>query len=254
MASRYTELYSPIVALILIILAWQEVVTYFHVPTYALPSPYLITLAIVSPKINWVQAIWSTLAETIGGFVLSIVFGMPVAILSVYSTWFRRTVYPLIVAIQVVPKVGLAPILFIVMGFGFVPRAVITFLVAFFPVIINTADGLNALDLDSVYLMRSLGASQFQLFSMARLPNALPQIFTGLKVAITLALVGAVVAEFVQANSGLGYELLNALFVLNTIQAFAALVILSILGGLLFLVFVVLERYSISWYRKSKEQ
>lgn len=183
---------------------------------------------------------------------MAAVIGIPLAIALMYSVWFNRVAYPIILLFQVIPKVALAPLIFLLMNFGLIPRIIVTFLVAFFPIIIDTLAGLNSLEPDYVDLLRSVGANNYQIFTLARLHNAFPQIFAGLKVSITLALIGAIVAEFVQSNSGLGYILLEAMANGSTVTAFGAIVLLAIMGVGLYLIFVVLERMTTGWYIRSK--
>lgn len=237
---------------VLFIVAWQVYVVVFRIPSYLIPTPVSIFYTLISPSHAWLSNSWTTFYETVAGFALAAVIGLPLSIGLMYSTWFSRVAYPIILFFQVIPKIALAPLIFILMGFGIIPRIVVTFLVAFFPIIIDTLAGLNSLEPDYVDLLRSLGSSNYQIFTMARLQNALPQMFSGFKVSITLALVGAVVAEFVQANSGLGYILLEAMSFGSSVTAFASIVLLSIIGVGLFLIFVILERLTTGWYVRSK--
>ncbi len=252
-SKNYLNFLPSIFAVVVAVVVWQITVTTLQIPIYELPAPSDILAAFYVPHMDWLANLWATSFETVAGFGLSILIGIPLAIALSFSIWFNRTVYPLIIALQVIPKVALAPIIFLILGFGVFPRVVITFMVAFFPVVIDTMTGLGSLEPDYVDLFKSLGSSKLQIFTMARLPNAMPSIFSGLKIAITLALIGAVVAEFVQANSGLGYLLLNALQFGNSPEAWAALVSLGILGGVLFMIFEGLERLTTGWYIKSRQ-
>ena len=240
------------VVVILFLIAWQAYVVLFHVPSFLLPPPTSIATILASPSGDWFGNSWTTLYETIAGFVMAAVIGIPLAIALMYSVWFNRVAYPIILLFQVIPKVALAPLIFLLMNFGLIPRIIVTFLVAFFPIIIDTLAGLNSLEPDYVDLLRSVGANNYQIFTLARLHNAFPQIFAGLKVSITLALIGAIVAEFVQSNSGLGYILLEAMANGSTVTAFGAIVLLAIMGVGLYLIFVVLERMTTGWYIRSK--
>jgi NitT/TauT family transport system permease protein len=250
---RILDVIVPIATVFVAIVIWQEVTQIFKIPLFILPSPLNILNALTSHSFNWVGDSWSTTYETVAGFILAAAVGIPLAIALVYSQWLSRVMYPVILFFQVVPKVALAPIIFVMIGFGFFPRVVIVFLIVFFPIVIDTMAGLRALDPIYVDLMRSLGFSNFHIFIKARLPNSLPFIFSGFKIAITLALIGAVVAEFVQANVGLGNILLSSMTTGQTPATFASVFLLSIIGAILYLVFSGLERVMSGWYIRSKQ-
>jgi NitT/TauT family transport system permease protein len=238
--------------IVAMIAAWQILETFIGIPIYLLPSPYEIMRALVSSNTNWLLNIWITMSETLGGFLLSIAVGLPLGLLLVSSRAVYKTLYPLIVAFQVLPRVAIAPIVFLVIGFGGLPIIIIAFMTAFFPVLLDTLLGLRALDPNYEDLLRSLGATKWQIFSTARLPYAMPYIFNGLKIAMTFSLIGAIVAEFVQSDAGLGYVLLLGLQNLGTPTAFAALTLLTIMGLGLYVATLASERAAIPWYTRSK--
>jgi len=251
--SSITQFLPSIGAIVAAVIVWQAAVALLSIPAYLLPSPSDIFATLVSSNIDWATNTWVTFYESALGFLLSAAIGVPLSIAMVYSTWLNKTLSPLILAMQIVPKVAIAPILVILFGFGDLPRVLVAFLVAFFPVIIDTTAGLNALDPDYIDLLRSLGSSEVQTFLIARIPNALPSILNGFKVSITLALIGAIVAEFVQANNGLGYILLTSLLQLGTRIAFASLLLLTVMGFGLYLILLLVERFTIPWYVHSKQ-
>jgi NitT/TauT family transport system permease protein len=246
-------LYQPASALVAIIVAWQLTTSFLHVPTYLLPSPYDIWVALVSSKVNWAYEAAVTLREALSGFLLAVGVGLVIATGLSYSSILNRYVYPLVLALQLVPKVALAPIFYIMFGFGILPRVLLVFLISFFPIVINTVVGLNSLDASYQELLLSLGASKFQVFTLARFRNGLPIIFGGLRIAITLAVVGAVVAELVQSDAGLGYITLTALNNVNGSVAFAAVTVLTLVGAGIFLVLIAAERAMIPWYKRSRQ-
>lgn len=252
---QYTLLLAPpLVVITAVVVSWQAVTVLFDVPSAVLPSPALVWKVLTTGGIDWSAQTSVTLWETVLGFVIAIVTGIPLGLGIVYFSWLNRAIYPILVAVQLLPKIAIAPIIFALVGFGFIPRALIVYMVAFFPVVIQTVAGLNAMDPGFAELFRSIGASKFQVFRLARLPNAMPYIMDGLKVAMTLALIGAVVAEFVQSNSGLGYAIIASLISVGTPVAYAAMVLLSILGYALFLIVLLAERMLIPWYVKSKRE
>jgi NitT/TauT family transport system permease protein len=188
-----------------------------------------------------------TLYETFVGFILAVIVGVVAAALIVVIPGLRDIVMPLLIIAQIVPKVAIAPILLIWFGYGLLPKVVIAFLVAFFPVVVNTAAGLAAVEKELLDLGHSLEASRWQIFWKFRIPSALPDLFSGMKIAITLAVIGAVIGEFVGGNRGLGYLIIIANQELDTPLAFAALFILSAAGILLYAAVEVAERLLIPW-------
>jgi len=182
-----------------------------------------------------------TLQNILWGFALAVVFSLVLAPLMVYSRTLYRIAYPLVVLSQVVPKVALAPLFIIWFGFGNGSKIVMAFLISFFPIFIDALGGLKSVRPGSVLLFRSMGSSKFTEFFKLRLPHSLPQLFAGLKVGMAFAVVGAIVAEFVGADKGLGYVLVTARGTLNTELVFAAIAYLVVLGGILYLVVEAVE-------------
>ena len=179
------------------------------------------------------------------GFALSIVIGIPLALAIFLWPAFSRSILPLLVSSQAMPKVAVAPLFLVWFGFGLLPKVLIAFLIAFFPVVINTAVGLASIEPEKIYLARSMGFGATATFFKIRLPNALPAIFGGLKISITLAVVGAVVGEFVGGDAGLGYLLMVANGSMDTQLLFAGIVALTVLGVALFLLIEFAERLAI---------
>lgn len=239
--ARIERLY-PWIAIVALIVIWQIVVGVGHVQEFVLPAPKTIWQAgWENRELLLHQARW-TLVEAVLGFLVCAVVGVILAILIMISRTFSRIVYPLLVSSQAVPKVAIAPLFIIWMGFGLQMRVLVCFIVAFFPVVVNTALGLGSVDEDLVQMCRSMGASVFQVFMKIRFPHALPSIFSGLKVAVSLSVVGAIVAEFVGGNTGLGALLIEAQGNFQIPLMFADLVLLAVMGVVLFYVIDVAER------------
>jgi NitT/TauT family transport system permease protein len=175
------------------------------------------------------------------------VLGFVIAIGIAYSRWVSEMTYPFLVAAQVLPKVALAPLFLIWFGFGLTPKVVIAALIAFFPIVINTARGLSSVEPELIQYMHSLGANWREIFFKISLPWALPYVFASFRISIGLAVVGAVVGEFISSDSGLGYVISYANTSLDTDVMFAGLLVLSALGVALFLVIVLIERVTLSW-------
>jgi NitT/TauT family transport system permease protein len=220
-------------------------------PDYVLPAP----TAILERMWNDAALLWSatkvTLVEVVVGFAMGVVLGLALALPIAYSPVVRATLYPIIVASQAVPKIAIGPLLVLWLGLGAWPKLVIVALMVFFPVVITAAEGFSSVDRNLLDLMRSVNASQWEIFRRVRFPHALPQIFSGLKIGITLAVVGAVVGEWIAADNGLGYLLLQANTQLDSTLLFSALVLLVVMGVVLFIVVEVAERLLLPWRASS---
>jgi NitT/TauT family transport system permease protein len=244
---RITLPYALLTLLTLVVL-WQAATAIFALPAYLLPSPLVILSQI---KLDWLMLLshgWITVFEVVTGFLISVLIGVPIAIWVTYSRAFDNAVYPLIVGSQTIPKVALAPLLLAWFGFGMVPKIIIVVLVAFFPIVINSVVGLRSAPVEMLHLARSMGASPAQIFWRFRLPQALPSIFAGMKLATVLAVIGAVVAEFVGADSGLGYLIMIAGANFNIARQFSAIVVLSVVGMIFFWLAGLIERISLPWH------
>jgi NitT/TauT family transport system permease protein len=195
---------------------------------------------------------WVTTKAIILGYLLSILVGVPLALAIFLWPAFARSFYPLLVSSQAVPKTAIAPLFVIWLGFGILPKVLIAFLIAFFAIVISTVVGLGSIEPEKIYLARSMGMSPTMTFFKIRLPQALPSIFGGLKVAMTLAVVGTVVGEFVGSDSGLGYLLLIANGNLDTPLLFAGFVGLTVIGGTLYLLIEAAERLAIPWHTSQR--
>jgi len=238
----------PLLTLVGFVIAWETFTRVTRISRLLLPAPsdIAVTLATSLPLLAHMSAITAT--EFLLGFALSVVVGIPLGALLVYARPVELAVYPLLVASQTVPKAAIAPIFVVWLGAGLTSKILIAFTIAFFPIVIDTAVGLRAAPPEVVNVVRSMGATPLQVFWFVRLPNALPNIFGGLKVASTLAVVGAIVGEFVSAEKGLGYLVLVANGELNTTLVFASVVTLSILGVVFYFLLELVERSVIRWH------
>ena len=227
--------------------AWEVFVDVMRVKPVILPAPSVVLATIAKHWVYLARETWPTFIAIAAGFLVAAAFGFVIAVGIAYSKWINELTYPFLVAAQVLPKIALAPLFLIWFGFGVTPKIVIAALIAFFPIVINTARGLSSVEPELVQYMRSLGASWWTIFSRISLPWALPYVFASFKIAITLAVVGAVVGEFVASDSGLGYVISYANISLDTELMFAGIFVLSALGVALFLLIVLLERTTTSW-------
>lgn len=220
---------------------WQVAVPLAGVSEFVLPTPFAIASRMVHERWLLSQHAYFTLIEVVAGFLVGVLVGIPLALAIFYSRAFERAIYPILVALQTVPKVALAPLLVLYLGYGWVPKVALAFLISFFPIVISTVVGLNALDKNLVNLVRSMGANEWQTFLKVRLPAALPNIFGGFKVAISLAVIGAIIGEYVAAERGLGYLQLQANSQFDTTLNFATVIAISLLGVLLYYVIDFIE-------------
>jgi ABC-type nitrate/sulfonate/bicarbonate transport system permease component len=197
---------------------------------------------------------WQTLKETWLGLGLSLAVGLGLALLIDFSALLRRTIYPLLVVSQTVPILALAPLLIIWFGYGILPKVIVVALVCFFPIVVSTADGLRVADPDLIALLRAMGANRRQIFMKVRFPGALPSFFSGLKIAITYSVVGAVIGEWVGASRGLGIFMIRSSKNFLTDRVFAAIAVTSLLSILMFGVVMLLERALLPWYHARREE
>ncbi|MBE9373516.1 ABC transporter permease [Saccharopolyspora sp. HNM0983] len=241
----------PVGLLVVCCAVWQVVVTAGQVPEYVLPAPLTVLGTMVADAPLLATESVPTLLAVLAGFGLAVLVALPVAVLMTYSDALHRALYPLLIVAQVVPKVAVAPLFIIWFGFGQLPKVLMVALISFFPLIVDALVGLAATRPQSLVLVRSMGAGRWQAFWKVRWPWALPSIFAGAKVAVTLAVVGAVVAEFVGSDDGLGVVLLDARGNLDSAMAFAAIGWLTIAGLLLFGAVALAERVLVPGGRRA---
>jgi NitT/TauT family transport system permease protein len=241
-----TRATTPLIYFLLMIL-WEAGVRLFHVPGWILPAP----TAIIAMAKEWAPELlynsYITVQETIIGFVLALVLSLPLAVIIAFTSTTRRLLYPILLGLQSIPKVALAPLVILWLGIGNWPKIVIVILVCFFPILVNVVAGFEAVPKPMLDLMYSLRASKFAIFRRLRAPVAMPHLFTGCKVAITFAVIGAVIGEFVAAQEGLGYMILMSTAQSQTPLAFAAIILLTIISVVLFYAIEILERRLVTW-------
>ena len=247
------ETLIPAATLLAALVAWEVATRAFRIPRFIMPAPSAILVEGWEWRYRFIGHTWVTLYETLGGFALSMVVGVPLAVLIVYSPALRAAIYPLVILAQSVPKIAIAPVLLLILGYGEIPKMVVAFLVAFFPVVVDTATGLAATPPELLDLSRSYRASAFKTFLKVRLPMALPFIFAGAKVAITLSVIGAVVGEFVGSDRGLGYVILSSTSYWKTEVAFSAMILLSLMAIVLFAAVSLVERFVCPWLNPQGE-
>lgn len=248
MLNRVISFVYPAITLVALFGIWYAAVKLFRVPPYLLPLPGSVIQRMEEDFWFLLHHSLITIYITLGGFLLSIAIGVPLAIVLVASRTLERAVMPWLILSQTFPKVALAPLIVVWFGLGLGPKFVITFLVAFFPILISTIVGLRSIEREVIELASAVRANTLQTFFHFRLPLALPNIFAGTKVSIAFSVVGAVIAEWVGANAGLGYLLLQANANLDTTLLFAVLIVLLIIGVVLYYAVEFVERLVIPWH------
>ncbi|OLB79739.1 MAG: ABC transporter permease [Actinobacteria bacterium 13_2_20CM_2_71_6] len=241
-------MWPPALLLAVVFVIWWFVAAREYVPNYLVPRPAQVFDTMRDQWRMLAHHTWVTLYETLLGFVLAVALGLGTAVLIAYSRSMDKAIYPLVLFAQVVPKVAIAPLLMVWFGNGLKPKVILAVLIAFFPVVISGVAGLRSTDPELLDLSATMGGSRWQTFRKIRFPIALPHLMSGVKVAVTLAVVGAVVGEFVSAGEGLGYELLVANGQLDAPLLFAALILMSVLGIVLFVLVDVAEALLIPWH------
>jgi NitT/TauT family transport system permease protein len=245
-SSLINRVATPLIYLILLA-AWELLANTLKVPTWILPAPSTIFAAAIKWAPELAHNSWVTLRETVVGFLLAIVLSLPLAILIGLNPLARKLLYPMLLGLQSVPKVAIAPLVILWFGLSEWPKIIVVVLVCFFPILVNMVAGLEAVPKTMLDLMRSLGASPHTVFRRLRVPVALPHFFTGCKVAVTFAVIGAVISEFVAAQDGLGYLILISTAQSQTPLAFAAIALLTVLSIGLFHGVEFIERRVVDW-------
>ena len=232
---------------VVLLAAWEALVWWLRLPDWLLPPPSQIMMTFVRTLPVLGIHVAATLRVTALGFSLSLLAGFALAVAIDASPFLRRAVYPLLVASQTVPIVAIAPLLVVGLGFGMLPKVLVVALVTFFPIVVNTVDGLGSADRDMVRLLRAMDASYWQVMRLLRVPAALPAIFSGVKIAITYSVVGAVFAEWIGAQAGLGVYIARSVRAFRTDQVFCAAAITSVMTIVLFILTSLLERRLTHW-------
>lgn len=239
---------TPLAGIVAFLLAWQLFVVLWKMPPYLLPSPVAIAQTFVTEFPELLRHGWVTTYEMLAGYALAVAIAIPLAIAITSSARFNQFVMPTMLFFQIVPKVAIAPLFLVWFGVGATPKILVAFLISFFPIVIDAAVGLRSMSVEMTDLARSMGATRMQVFTRFRLPTSLPYLFSGLKVAATLAIAGTVVGEFVGADKGLGYLLLVTNSNMQTSLMFATIVALTIIGLVFYYLVELLESLLIPWH------
>ena len=231
-----------VVSHLLLVLAWYLFVELGHVPKFVMPSPTATFQALFVPNYRWIENVLVTGAVIFGGYVLAVIIGIGTALLFSWSRTLEMFVMPLLVSLNMIPKVALGPLIIVWFRYGVVPNMMMAFAICFFPIVLTTVRGLREVEPDLIDLARSVRGSRWQIFTKIQLPGALPYIFSGMKVAAILAVAGAIVGEFLGSDRGLGYLMLQVQVTLDTAAMFMAVILITLLGTLLYGIVLGLER------------
>jgi NitT/TauT family transport system permease protein len=237
----------PIMGLMTFILLWELIVWIWSPPEYLLPSFFTVAARIATDWDSLASHAWITGYEVVCSFLVASAAGVLGAAVLHFYPRSGKILLPILIFIQITPQIAIAPILFLWLGLGLLPKVVIAALISFLPMLINSYIGFRSVDLDVLDLARSMHVGRWRLFTHFELPSALPHMFAGAKIAMTYAVVGAVVAEFMASNAGLGYVIVAANGLLDGAQGLASLIVLSVEGLLLYVLLSALERLLTPW-------
>jgi NitT/TauT family transport system permease protein len=251
--ARWLARNAPAIVLFVALLgAWQLAVSVFAVREYILPSPLVVLRTLGGSEIPWAGHLWITTLEIVGAFLVAGASGVALGIAIAWSPVLASALVPFLVFVNTLPKVAVAPLFLLWLGYGVVPNMLIGALIGFFPVVINTAVGVTQVDEEMLDLGRVFNAPKWRVFAKIRIPNAYPYILSALKVTATAAVVGAIVGEFVASQKGLGYVIITTQGSMNTPVAFAALVWISVVGLAVYGAVVLAARRIAPWAETSK--
>ncbi|MEB3230138.1 MAG: ABC transporter permease, partial [Leptolyngbyaceae bacterium] len=247
LASKQAMYGLPVATAVLVFLVWELVVRIFGIDEFVLPTPSAIFAEIPQWGGVVLKNAWTTLFTTLLGFAIALILGILVGFTIGYSKFASLTLYPLLIGFNTIPKVALVPLMSIWFGIGAVPAVITAFLLAVFPIAVNVASGLATVESEMQDVLVALGASRFEIFQKVGFPHTMPYLFASLKVAISQAFIGSVIAETVASNGGIGYVILSASSNFDVPLAFLALLSLAVMGVALYSIFVVLEKRFVHW-------
>ena len=252
MRAKVVRWLPPLAIMVGILGLWEAYVRIFDVQKWLLPAPSVIIETMVVDAGLLSRHTVTTVEEVIVGFAMALAAGVILASVIALSTTIERAIYPFVIASQTIPIIVIAPLLLIWIGYGLAPKFIVVALIAFFPIVVNTVDGLKSVDPDSVRLMRTLGANRRQIFMKLQLPTSLPFLFSGAKIAVAVSVIGAVIGEWVGSSQGLGYLMIRSKPQFLTERVFAAIFVLSLMGITLFALVGLVERLSIPWWHNER--
>ncbi len=250
--TTFVQWFPAFILIFSLLVIWEISCRIADVPKWLLPVPTDIVIELYQHWDLLLHHSFVTMYEILIGFSFSIVTGTLIGGFIVYSKTLEKTLYPIIISSQTIPIIAIAPILLVWFGYGLLPKVLVVGLIAFFPIAVNTIDGLKSIDEDIVKMMKTLGANKSQIFKKIQIPNSLPYIFTGLRIGMAASVIGAVISEWVGSSEGLGYLMIRSKPQFLTERVFAAIFLLSIIGFLLFLLVNYCEKKIVYWKTSSE--
>jgi ABC-type nitrate/sulfonate/bicarbonate transport system permease component len=252
---RLAGSWLPAALIVFVLLGiWEGCVRLFEVPKWLLPAPSVIAMTLVTSRELLFGHTLVTLLEVVVGFALALLCGVVLACGIAVSRTLERALYPFVIASQMVPIIVIAPLLLVWVGYGLTPKVIVVALIAFFPIVVNMVDGLKSVDPDAVNLLRTMGASRWQIFVKVQVPASLPFLFSGTRVAMATSVIGAVIGEWVGSSQGLGYLMIRSKPQFLTERVFAAIIVLSVMGVALFVLVGIVEKLAIPWWHNEQRQ
>nr|WP_243290510.1 ABC transporter permease [Bacillus sp. FJAT-47783] len=250
---QWLQLVLPWLAILILLIAWEVGVRWSGIEKWILPAPSEVIKSFASMQNTLYGHIWQTLIEAVLGLCIALVVGVLTAIVVDTSIYIRRMIYPLLVISQTIPIIALAPLFIIWFGFGILPKVMVVSLVCFFPIAMNLSEGLKLVDRDMQKLMQSLGATRWQVFKKLKLPSAMPFFFSGLKIAGTYSVMGAVIGEWLGASKGLGILLTRSSQSFLTERVFATIIVIVLLSLAIFFLIELIGRMTMAWHFKQQQ-
>lgn len=247
MAQKKSNLLPPALLIVILLFIWELLVRFFRVPHYILPPPTRILLTLSHNLGLFIGHTIVTLEEVLVGFVVAFAIAVITALSIFYSKLLERTLYPIVIATQTIPVFAIAPLLILWFGYGILPKVIMAALIVYFPIVVNMVDGLRSVDEDYINFLRILGASEREIFFKVRVPTLLPFLFSGLRIGVSVSVIGAIIGEWVGATKGLGYLMIHANAQLRVDIIFASIIILSVMAILLFYTVGLFEKTFVPW-------
>lgn len=245
--SRTTKIITGLGGAVSILVVWQLVVSLLNVPLYVVPAPTDVARSLVDDFSILMANLWPTALESVAGFLIGNVVAIAIAVVFVHNATIERTMFPVAVVIRTVPIVAVAPVLVLMLGNGYAPKIAIAALISFFPTLVNMVRGFNSVDPQAIELLRVLSASRAEIFWKVRFYSSLPYLFSSLKIAATSSVIGAIVAEWIGANQGLGALIIDATFNFRTALLYSTMVVASLLALAFFFLIGFIEKRVVTW-------
>jgi putative hydroxymethylpyrimidine transport system permease protein len=252
-SGRIAHIMPPIIFMTVLLCTWEAIVRGFHIPRWLLPAPSLIGLSLIELRTILLPHCVRTLHEALLGLGLAVLLGVLIGVLVHHFRLVRKSIYPFLVVSQTIPIIVLAPLLVIWLGYGFAPKLVVSLLACFFPIAVNTVDGLDRTEPEMLDLLSSMGCSKWKTFQMVKLPQAAPFILSGVRVSATYAVMAAVVGEWMGSDKGLGVFIMRSFNSYMTDRVFVGILLISVFSIALFLLVDVLERILIPWHFRTSQ-